>query len=241
MTAADIQRALQKHASEYDATFLQGFFKTGEGQYGEGDIFIGVRVPQTRSVCRAFKDLPLAEVQKLLDSSIHEHRLAGLIILTQQFPKADASKQKIIYDLYLKNVRVGRVNNWDLVDTSADKIVGAYLMGKPKNILYELAKSTNLWEKRVAMISTFWFIKKGDPAIALEVTEILLHDAHDLIQKAVGWMLREIGKRCDEQILTDFLDKHAHEMPRTALRYSIERLNPELKKRYMNLKKDTAE
>jgi len=128
------------------------------------------------------------------------------------------------------------VNNWDLVDTSAVKIVGAYLLDKPRDILYKFAKSDSLWEKRVAMIATFWFIKRGEPATALEIAEILLHDTHDLIQKAVGWMLREIGKRCDEQILTNFLDQHAHDMPRTALRYSVERLSPDLKKHYMQQK-----
>ena len=236
MTAADVQHDLQKHASEYDATFLQGFFKTGAGQYGAGDVFIGVRVPQTRAVCKVYKDLPLAQVQELLNSDIHEHRLAALIILTLQFPKADAATQQKIYELYLKNVRDGRVNNWDLVDTSADKIVGAYLLDKPRDILYKFAKSDSLWERRVAMIASFWFIKRGEPATALEIAEILLHDTHDLIQKAVGWMLREIGKRCDEQILTNFLDQHAHDMPRTALRYSIERLSPDLKKHYMQQK-----
>lgn len=236
MTAADVQQALQKHASEYDATFLQGFFKTGKGQYGEGDVFIGVRVPQTRQVCKEFQRLPLSEVQKLLNSEIHEYRLAALVILTLQFPKADEVQQKAIYELYLLNVANGRVNNWDLVDTSADKIVGSYLLDKPRDILYKLARSTNLWERRVAMLSTFWFIKKGEPATALEIAEILLHDTHDLIQKAVGWMLREIGKRCDEALLTDFLDRHAHDMPRTALRYSLERLRPELKKHYMQAK-----
>ncbi len=236
MNASEVQQALQKHASDHDALFLQRFFKTGAGQYGEGDVFIGVRVPKTREVCKEFKELPLAEIQKLLDSEIHEHRLSALIILTMQFPKADVGKQKTIYDFYLKNVHMGRVNNWDLVDTSADKILGAYLLDRPRDILIELTRSEDLWEKRVAMISTFLFIKKGEPATAFEIAEILLHDTHDLIQKAVGWMLREIGKRCDEQLLTEFLDQHAHNMPRTALRYSIERLSPDLKRHYMQLK-----
>lgn len=236
MIASDVQRALQAHASEYDAMFLQRFFKTGKGEYGEGEVFIGVRVPKTRAVCKEFKELLLSEIQELLDSPVHEHRLAGLIILTLQFPKANDAGQKNIYKLYLKNVYKGRINNWDLVDLSADRIMGAYLIGKPKDILYELARSDKLWEKRVAMLSTFWFIKKDQPATALDIAEILLHDPHDLIQKAVGWMLREIGKRCDEALLTNFLDQHAHNMPRTALRYSLERLNPDLKKHYMQMK-----
>lgn len=236
MTAADVQQALLDHANPTDASFLQGFFKTGEGQYGAGDVFIGVRVPKTREVCKEFKSLSLNEIQKLLDSEVHEHRLAGLIILANQFPKATADMQKEIYNFYLSNVRKGNVNNWDLVDTSADKILGAYLIDRPRDILFELAKSDKLWEKRVAMISTFWFIKKAQPATTLDIAEVLVHDSHDLIQKAVGWMLREVGKRCEESLLTEFLDQHAHDMPRTALRYSIERLNPTLKKHYMHLK-----
>lgn len=237
MIAEDVKQELSKYASTYEAEFLQKFFKTGPGQYGEGDIFIGIRVPKTRLVCKQFQSLGLKEVQKLLNSKIHEHRLAGLIILTHQFSKADADKQKLIYELYLRNVYLGRINNWDLVDLSADKILGKHLIDKPKDILYELARSDKLWEKRVAMISTFQFIKSGEPAVALDIAQILLHDKHDLIQKAVGWMLREIGKRCDPAILTEFLDMHAHNMPRTALRYSIERFNPDLRMHYMNLAK----
>ena len=236
MKASDVQDELQKYASDHDALFLQRFFKTGEGQYGYGDVFIGVRVPQTRKVCNEFKDLPLIEIQKLLDSEIHEHRLAGLIIMTLQYPKADQSVQQDIYDLYLKNIYKGRINNWDLVDLSADKIMGAHLYDQPRDILFRLAKSDKLWERRVSILTTFGFIKRGDPSTTIEIAEVLLHDTEDLIQKAVGWMLREVGKRCDETILTDFLDQHAHNMPRTALRYSIERLNPETRRHYMSLK-----
>jgi 3-methyladenine DNA glycosylase AlkD len=236
MTADDIKTALEKHANADDAVFLQRFFKTGKGQYGEGDEFIGVRVPATRQVCKAFKDLPLAEVQKLLDSPVHEHRLAGAIILAYKYPKVDETAKQAIYDLYLKNLRRGRINNWDIVDVTVEQVIGAHLEKHDRKVLYELAKSDDVWQKRAAIISTFAYIKKGDPATSLDIIDILLHDPHDLIQKAVGWMLREIGKRVDEKLLTDFLDKHAHNMPRTALRYALEKLAPAQKAHYMALK-----
>lgn len=236
MTAKDLQLALEKHASANDAVFLQRFFKTGKGQYGEDDVFIGVRVPQTRQVCRDFKDLPLSQIQKLFDSPVHEHRLAAVILLANKFPKADEQERRDIYDLYLKNVYKNRINNWDIVDVSADRVVGAYLENRDKKILLELAKSDQLWQKRVAMLSTFYYIKKGDPGPALDVIDIILHDPHDLIQKATGWMLREIGKQVDETVLTDFLNKHAHDMPRTTLRYAIERLSSTQKTHYMKAK-----
>lgn len=234
MTAADLEQELQAHASAYDAEFLQRFFKTGPGQYGEGDTFIGVRVPQTRKVCKDFKDLPLPEVQKLLDSEIHEYRLAGLIILVQQFKKADEVQRQRLHEFYLQAVYAGRVNNWDLVDTSAEYLVGEYLYDKPRGIIFELAVSDNLWQRRVAVLATFGFIKKGDPSTTLELAEKLLNDPHDLIQKAAGWMLREVGKRCDESLLIDFLDQHAADMPRTMLRYSIERLSSAQRQYYMH-------
>jgi 3-methyladenine DNA glycosylase AlkD len=236
MTAQDLKVALEKHANADDAVFLQRFFKTGKGQYGEGDVFIGVRVPQTRAICKDFKDLPLAEIQKLFDSPVHEHRLVAVILLANKFPKATEQGRRKIYELYLKNVYKNRINNWDIVDLSADRVVGAYLENRDKKILLELAKSDNIWQKRVAMLSTFHYIKKGDPGPALDVIDIILHDPHDLIQKATGWMLREIGKKAGEEILTGFLDKHAHDMPRTTLRYAIERLTPGQKGRYMEAK-----
>lgn len=236
MDAAAVKKALQQYASAEDAVFLQGFFKTGPGQYGEGDVFIGVRVPKTRAVCKQFSALPLPEVQKLLDDEVHEYRLAALIIMTLQYPKADARRQNQLFEMYVSNVRSGRINNWDLVDTSAEFIVGPYLYGRPKDLLYELAKSSDVWQRRVSVLSTFAYIKKGEPEITLELAEILLHDQHDLLQKAVGWMLREIGKRIDENLLTAFLEHHAHEMPRTMLRYAIERLSPEQRAYYMKLK-----
>jgi len=232
MKAEGFVKELAKYGSDNDASFLQRFFKTGPGEYGEGDVFIGARVPDTRKVCRKFKDLSLSEIQKLLNSPIHEHRLGAVIILTSQFNK----NRDEIYDFYLKNVRAGRVNNWDIVDSSAHKIIGPYLFNKPHDLLFELAGSNNLWQRRVAVISTFYFISKGDGSTCLALAEKLINDPHDLIHKAVGWMLREVGKRVDEAILLDFLDKHAHEMPRTMLRYSIEKLPEHKRLHYLKIK-----
>jgi 3-methyladenine DNA glycosylase AlkD len=238
MTAEDVKTALAGYAKADDAAFLGRFFKTGEGQYGAGDTFIGIRVPDTRKVCRTFMKLPLGEVEKLLRSPVHEHRLAAVILLGDQFKKADEGGKKAIYDAYLLAVNQGYVNNWDIVDTSAEFIIGEYLWDRPRGLLFELAASPDLWRRRVAVLSSFAFIKKGDTSTTLKLAGLLLHDGHDLIQKAVGWMLREIGKRCDEMLLVKFLDDHAAEMPRTMLRYSIERLSPAQKKKYMNAKKD---
>ena len=233
MKAKELQQALEAYATAVDAT---RFFKIGKGQYAEGDIFIGVSKPHLRMVCKQFQELSLQEVQKLLDSPIHEHRSAGLTILTMQYPKVTEQQKRSIYDFYLKNVYKGRINNWDLVDASAEYIIGEYLLNRPKKILFELAHSKNIWERRVAILSSFAFIKKRNPKPTLELAEILLHDEHDLIQKAVGWLLREVGKRCNQADLINFLDKHAHEMPRTMLRYSIEHLSNEQKAHYMHLK-----
>ncbi|HSX00257.1 MAG TPA: DNA alkylation repair protein [Patescibacteria group bacterium] len=232
-TANEVIAALQQHASTSDATFLQRFFKTGEGQYGADDTFIGVRVPQTRAVCRQFKDLPLNEIQKLLDSRIHEHRLAAVILLADQYVKANEPMQKQIYELYLKNVRHNRVNNWDLVDSSAEFIVGPWLADKSKDILFDLAATDSIWCRRVGIMAAFDYIKKGDATVTIELAEVLLQDKQDLIQKAVGWQLREVGKRVDKRLLLDFLDKHAHDMPRTTLRYALEHLSVEQKAHYM--------
>lgn len=215
---------LKKYANQENAKILQRFFKTGKGEYGEGDVFIGVRVPDIRKVAKENKDISLKKVEKLLQNKIHEARLLGLLILT--YKKLD----KEIYDLYLRNTKY--VNNWDLVDLTAHKIVGKYLENKNRNILYKLAKSKSLWEKRISIISCFWFIKDKDFEDAIKISEILLHDKHDLIHKAVGWMLREIGNRdqCTEE---KFLDKYHKVMPRTMLRYSIERFSDKKRKYYM--------
>lgn len=235
MTAQDVIAELQQFASVEDAMFLQRFFKTGAGQYGAGDVFIGVRVPQTRAVCRQFRQLALPEIQKLLDSTVHEHRLAGLIIMTLQYPKVTADVQQALFDSYLTNVYRGRINNWDLVDLSADRIMGQHLLTRPTDILFELAHNEDLWQRRVAIMSSFAFIKNGEPGLTLELAEVLVHDQHDLIQKAVGWMLREVGKRCDQALLFQFLDRFAATMPRTMLRYSLEKVDPSRKTHYMQV------
>jgi len=233
ITAKDIQDALEVHADAEDAVFLQRFFKTGEGQYGAGDLFIGVRVPQTRKVCAAFKNVSREEIKKLLASPIHECRLAAVILLTDKYKKADERERGEIFHLYLKALDEGSINNWDIVDSSAEFIVGEYLLSRPKDLLFTLAKSDDVWHRRVAVLGSFQFIKNGDPKVTLELAETLLGDSHDLIQKAVGWMLREVGKRIDRQPLLDFLDTHAKIMPRTMLRYAIEHLPPDQRKKYM--------
>ncbi len=232
MTAEEFQLSLSQYGSDSDAAHLQRFFKTGPGEYGEGDLFIGAKVPDTRRVCREFKNLPREEIQKLLNSPFHEHRLGAVIVLVNQFKNS----QKEVYEFYLKNVYAGLINNWDIVDSSAHQIVGGYLINKQKDIIYELAQSEKLWEKRVAIIATFHFIKNGDSSTTIDIAEVLLHDKHDLIHKAVGWMLREVGKRVDEAMLIDFLDKYAREMPRTMLRYSIEKLSESKRQYYLKLK-----
>ena len=233
MNAEGLMEALKAYADPDDAVFLQRFFKTAEGQYGAGDRFIGVRVPQIRRVCRQFRDLPLSEIEKLLASDIHECRLAGVVLLADQYAVSDTVKKRAIYDVYVKNVYEGRINNWDIVDASAEFIIGEYLWDKPRDLLFSLAKSENIWQRRVAVLSSFAYIKRGDSSTTLELAALLLHDPHDLIQKAVGWMLREVAMRCDEKVLTTFLEKHYTAMPRTMLRYAIERLLPEQKLYFM--------
>ncbi len=219
-------RDLENNKNKKQAEILQRFFKTGKGEYGEGDIFMGIKVPVQRSVCKRY-DLELKDIQKLLNSKIHEHRLCGLFCLINKYKKDESLKKKI-FNFYLKNAQ--RVNNWDLVDLSAPNILGDYLLNqKDKRILYLLARSKNLWEKRIAMVSTYTFIKNNKFGEGFEIAEILLKDEHDLIHKAVGWMLREIGKR-DIKALESFLKKYYKEMPRTMLRYSIEKF-PELKRK----------
>lgn len=232
MTASDVIDELQRYASDTDAVNLQWFFKTGSGEYGEGDQFIGVRVPNIRKVCKEFRQLPLSEVQKLIESPIHEHRMAGLIILTLQYSKSN--EKQAIYDMYIDQLAKKNVNNWDLVDVTCRAVVGEHLRDN-RSELFELAKSDNLWERRVAIVSTFPYIATGDATTSLELAELLLHDTHDLMHKAVGWTLREVGKRCDRQLLIDFLDKHASEMPRTALRYAIEHLPEDTRQYYLKM------
>lgn len=233
LTADQLQSALDHLGNPADAAFLQRFFKTGAGQYGEGDIFIGIRVPVTRKLAKQYRDMSLDEIEKLLDSPVHEHRLAAVIIMTEQAKRADQTGRKALFDLYLH--RTDRLNNWDIVDLSCREVVGEYLMDKPRDILYKLARSGDIWERRIAMVSTWQFIRARQLDDTFAIAELLLTDTHDLIHKAVGWMLREAGKK-DEAALKQFLDKHAATMPRTALRYALERLHPADKAHYMTRK-----
>lgn len=237
MQAKDLITDLDKYASDSDAIFLQRFFKTGPGEYGEGDIFIGARVPNMQKVCKQYVNLTLDEVQILLESKIHEHRSAGAYILCNKFKSANEQEKQKIYELYMRELAKGQINNWDIVDVSCPTVVGGYLQNKKRDVLYKLAKSKNLWERRVAIISTLTFIRAGDFSTTLDIADILLHDNQDLIHKAVGWMLREVGKRIDGNILTDYLEKNATTMPRTALRYACEKLPSDKKHYFYNLKK----
>lgn len=239
-TAADVQTALAEVADPQDAVFLQRFFKTGPGQYGEGDVFVGVRVPQVRAVAKKFAGLPLDQLDILLDSDVHEHRLAALIMLNSLFAAASRTASRNddrrgeIADFYLAAVRRGRVNNWDLVDSSAEFVLGEFLYDRPRDLIFELAASPTLWERRVAVLSTFAFIKRGDASSTLQVARQLVADREDLMQKAVGWMLREVGKRVDRALLLEFLDANAARMPRTMLSYATEHLTPEERVAYRN-------
>ncbi|MDD5396875.1 MAG: DNA alkylation repair protein [Candidatus Moranbacteria bacterium] len=228
------QKELRSSANHEKAKLLARFFKTGKGQYAEGDVFLGVMVPTTRNLVRKYARMEVAEVQKLLQSKFHEERLLALFILVEKFQKGDAKIQEKIFKLYLKNTK--HINNWDLVDLTAPKIVGAFLQEKPKDILLKLAVSKNLWERRIAILATFQFIYHGKSDWALKIAEKLLHDEHDLIHKAVGWMLREIGKRCSQKNEEEFLQKHIAIMPRTTLRYAIERFEEKKRQYYLKLK-----
>ncbi|MCK5399430.1 DNA alkylation repair protein, partial [bacterium] len=205
---------------EKRAEHSQRFFKTAKGEYGYGDIFLGIRVPVIRQAVRKFKDASLETAEKLLQSKYHEVRLFALLLLVYRFARTDMHGQSRIYDLYLKNTKY--VNNWDLVDSSAHYIVGAYLEDKDKTALDELSRSNSLWERRISMIATYYYIRKGQFADALRISKQLLHDKEDLIHKAVGWMLREIGNR-DYAVEVVFLKKHYQKVPRTMLRYAIEK------------------
>ncbi len=236
MKHSDVQSDLRKNANPEKAAFYPRFFKSGPGEYGYGDKFIGVTVPLTRKTIKPYHRLPLDEVLKLLHSEWHEERLAALLILVWQYAHGDDNERQAVYDTYLANTKY--INNWDLVDSSAHRIVGPHLNDRPDRmkVLTRLAKSSSLWERRIAILSTLHYIQNGRADEALEIIDMLLHDSHDLIHKATGWMLREIGKRVDREILLDYLNRHAGEMPRTMLRYAIEHLSPEQKQRYMKPK-----
>lgn len=229
LTAELVLKDLKKVSAVKKAKASSWFFKTGKGQYGEGDVFIGVTVPEQRAIAKKYINLDLSEVVKLLQNKIHECRLTALFILVGKY-KTNIKESKKIVDLYLKNTKY--INNWDLVDSSAPYILGHYLLNKDKNILYKFAKSKNLWQRRISILSTAWFIKEGVFDDTLKISEILLKDKEDLIHKAVGWMLREVGKKSLKTELS-FLDKHAPQMPRTMLRYAIEKFPQEKRKMYL--------
>lgn len=227
---SSVQADLKKAANPDHAEKLQKFFKTEKGEYGEGDFFIGVKVPEQRRIAKKHQDISLDETIELLKSSIHEHRLTSLFILTHKFNKGNDKAREKIVDLYLENTIF--INNWDLVDSSAHKILGVWLLDKPRDILYQLVESESIWERRISIISTFAFINQGELRDAIKLSKILLHDSHDLIHKASGWALREVGKK-DIDSLFSFLDEYAQEMPRTMLRYAIEKLSEEKRKYYL--------
>ena len=230
MTARAISKALRELANPDIAEHSKRFFKTGKGEYGEGDKFLGIRVPLIRRQAKQFRDTSLAEVGKLLESGYHEERLCAVLILVLQFDGAAEQQKKAIYELYLSSTAY--VNNWDLVDSSAHLIVGPYLERRSRRRLYKLARSTDLWERRIAIMATYHFIRNGDFDDTLALAELLLHDDHDLIHKAVGWMLREVGNR-DRRAEEDFLESHYREMPRTMLRYAIEKLPERRRQAYL--------
>lgn len=231
LTVRNLQNELKQLANPERAKVSAWFFKTGKGQYGEGDQFLGIPVPIQRKVAKRYVHLPLSDIQKLLASPIHEFRLVGVHTLVYQFEKADSKTQKRIYTFYSKNAK--RINNWDLVDSSAPYIVGSYLLHSPRNILYRFAKSKNLWEKRIAIIATAQFIKHNQFEDTFKIAEMLIIDSHDLIHKAVGWMLREVGNK-NQLAEEKFLKKHYAQMPRTMLRYAIEKFPEKRRKQYLH-------
>ncbi|MEO5627975.1 MAG: DNA alkylation repair protein [Candidatus Saccharimonadales bacterium] len=234
MDARTVARQLELLGTPERAKNSAWFFKTGPGQYGEGDIFWGITVPEQRKIAKTYKDLPLGEVIKLLHSPIHECRLTALLIWVSQYQNGTATKKLAIYKAYLANTRW--VNNWDLVDTSAHKIIGPQLGPNYKSTLTKLARSSSLWEKRIAVIACFYYIKLGDPKPAFYIIDILKYDQNDLIQKAVGWMLREIGKACSREILLGWLltNQQYTKLPRTTLRYAIEHFDQADRKAFLS-------
>lgn len=228
----ELQRETKKLRNSEKAKACKWFFKTGKGEYGEGDVFYGITNPICHQLVRKYKELPIVEIQELIKSKIHEERLIALLILVEQFKKGNEKQRGIIYKIYLNNIKY--INNWDLVDLSAHKIVGDYLLQGPTLQLVNLAKSKSLWERRITIISTFAFFAKGSSKETLEIAKILVNDPHDLIHKAVGWALREVGKRVSMDDEKKFLNKYAKIMPRTMLRYAIERFPEKLRKKYLN-------
>lgn len=243
----ELQKETKKLGDKERAIHSQRFFKTGKEEYGEDDIFYGLTNQTCHLLANKYKELPIEEIRELIKSKIHEERLIALLILVELYKKSDEKTKEKVFRFYLKHTKY--INNWDLVDLSAHKIIGNYLQGetfqvervyKGFTLLKKLAKSKSLWDRRIAIISTFAYISKNNPKPTLEIAKILLHDSHDLIHKAVGWALREVGKRCGEDIEREFLDKYAVTMPRTMLRYAIERFDKNIRHEYLQIKQRAA-
>lgn len=230
MNATDLRRRLRVHARPSHVPILQSFFKTGPGEYGEGDVFIGVNLPAMRAVCRDCREAPLGAALALLRSRIHEERLLGLLMMVDRFTGGDQTERKRVHEAYLAHS--ARINNWDLVDVTAPQIVGGYLADRSRSPLTRLARSKSLWERRIAIVATHYFIRHGDLDDTFRIADLLLDDSHDLIHKAVGWMLREAGRR-DGAALRRFLATRHDRMPRTMLRYAIERFPEKERKGYL--------
>jgi 3-methyladenine DNA glycosylase AlkD len=226
----ELKSTIRNNADKNHAKSMQWFFKTGKGEYGEGDKFLGLKVPLQRKIARKFIDIDLSDLQQLICSEIHENRLISLLILVDKYKKTDEKGKEKVYKFYLKNRN--HINNWDLVDLSAPKIIGEHLLNRNKEILYKYAQSKNLWKKRIAILSTFTFIKNKNLKTTLELSDILLYDEHDLIHKSVGWMLREVGKM-NMKVLEDYLKPRYNKMPRTMLRYAIEKFSEQKRKKYL--------
>lgn len=233
MTYVSIHAEILTYANEALASVSRRYFKTGPGDYGEGDQFLGLAVPTCRTLAKQFADLSLTDTTELLQSPLHEERLIALFILVRQFEHGTEEDRKTIFDLYLANSR--SINNWDLVDSSAPQIVGGYLFSRDRAVLRQLADSTNLWERRIAILASYFFIKQNDFSDTLKIAAQLLTDSHDLIHKAVGWMLREVGNRSLAP-LESFLEQYAPRMPRTMLRYAIEKLPTARRRHYLQVK-----
>jgi len=232
-TAAQVEKILKKLGSKKKAKTSAWYFKTEKGQYGYGDVFAGVTMPEQRRVARAYKDLTLKEIEKLLKNKIHECRMTGLLVLVEQYKRGDEKLRRKIAKFYLAHTKY--INNWDLVDLSAPNIIGDYLLKRDRSVLYTLAKSENIWERRIALLAAFMFIRFGETKDAFALAEMLLADSHDLIHKATGWMLREIGKRVSRNELVQFINQHVSQMPRTTLRYAIEHFPPNARRKFLEL------
>ena len=227
---SELKATIRKNANQQHAKNMQWFFKTGKGEYGEGDKFLGLKVPLQRKIAKEFSNIELSALKQLLHSKIHEDRLISLLILVDKYQNADEKEKEHVYKFYLQNRK--HINNWDLVDLSAPKIVGQHLLDREKEILYKYARSKKLWDKRIAILSTATFIKNEEFTTTLELSDILLYDDHDLIHKAVGWMLREVGKM-NVKTLEDYLKPRYNKMPRTMLRYAIEKFPEGKRKKYL--------